>query len=97
MELFFCKVVHQDAQCSERSFVNQNNETKIIKSLNVEISNGLDVIIAEANDALAEQLQKQPLDTTSRYNVSLQFRTNAKKDDTSRRFNSVKLVRIIPV
>lgn len=54
--------------------------TQLIKSVVVEISNGIDTLICEANGALAEHLDKQNIDPNVLVGASIRLTVRETKD-----------------
>lgn len=87
------------APMTEREWTNSNNEKRIIKSVKVTFTDGIDTFVAEATDALAEQLNRDPLETNALYNVFLNFTTRAAKTQNGEEWvmNNVRIKQIAKI
>lgn len=66
---------------------------KVIKSVEVVLTDGIDSIVAEANDSLAEAIAANPLDTSLLHNARITMQVKKRHSDASsgRMFNVVRL------
>lgn len=78
----------------EKSWTPEGGETRNIASVEVTVTNGLDTIVAEANDDLARNLVKakneKTFDFNGFYQVRLRFRVMTSKEKKLK-FNNIRL------
>lgn len=92
MENYF--KITEVGQLVERDWTPENGQKKTIASVEVTLTNGIDVLVAEANDDLARNIasmvEKKELDTTALWNVRLKFAVRKSKDKGIA-FNSIRI------
>lgn len=92
MESYF--KITEVGQLVERDWTPENGQKKTIASVEVTLTNGIDVLVAEANDDLARNIasmvEKKELDTTALWNVRLKFAVRKSKDKGIA-FNSIRI------
>lgn len=92
MENYF--KISEVSQLVERDWTPENGQKKTIASVEVVLTNGIDVLVAEANDDLARNIasmvEKKELDTTALWNVRLKFAVRKSKDKGIL-FNSIRI------
>lgn len=89
---FFARVINQ-GQLVERTWTNEKGENKVIASIEVTLSTGLDSIVVEANDDLARSIAngKLPIDGFFCCRVKAAVRESKEKKI---KFNSLRLIDI---
>lgn len=89
------RVINQ-GELVTRNWQNSQGETKVIKSVELTLSDGIDTFVAEANDSLAESINTQPLDQDGLYAARCRIlvREWENKDHVKVRSTSVKLINI---
>lgn len=87
---FFARVINQ-GELIERPWTNERGEKKVIASIEVTLSNGLDLMVVEANDDLARSIAngKLPIDGLFRCRVKATVRESKEKKI---KFNSLRLL-----
>lgn len=87
------------APMTEREWTNSNNEKKIIKSVKVTFTDGIDTFVAEATDALAEQLNREPLEPQALYNAIITMTTRTAKTQNGEEWvmNNVRIKQIAKI
>lgn len=92
MENYF--KISEVGQLVERDWTPENGQKKTIASVEVTLTNGMDVLVAEANDDLARNIasmvEKKELDTTALWYVRLKFAVRKSKDKGIA-FNSIRI------
>lgn len=92
MENYF--KISEVGQLVERDWTPENGQKKTIASVEVTLTNGIDVLVAEANDDLARNIasmvEKKELDITALWNVRLKFAVRKSKDKGIA-FNSIRI------
>lgn len=78
---------------TSRNWTSPSNETVIIKSVELEMTDGVDTFVAEANDKLAEQLNAQPLMEGCYLGIQAQIKVRRwnNKDGVEMRSNTIKI------
>lgn len=98
MENYF--KISEVGQLVERDWTPENGQKKTIASVEVTLTNGIDVLVAEANDDLARNIasmvEKKELDTTALWNVRLKFAVRKSKDKGIA-FNSIRIFDMVKV
>ena len=81
----------------EREFTKQDGTKAVIKSKEIQLSTGLDQLVAEANDALAEQLERFQPSANTMYaaQLALTVQESRKADQGGRLFTSIRLKRLV--
>lgn len=92
MENYF--KIAEVGQLVEREWTPENGQKKTIASVEITLTNGIDVLVAEATDDLARNIvsmvEKKELDTTALWNVGLKFAVRKSKDKGIA-FNSIRI------
>jgi len=90
--------VKNQGTLQERDWTNERTgEKKVIKSLTLEVTDGIDTFLVEANDAQAEALAKSPLKTDALYGLRCRMVVNEKTTENGqkRRFTNIKVINIV--
>lgn len=89
------RVLNQLPMCS-REWTPENGDKKLIKSVDVVMTDGIDTFTAEATDDKAEVLNNNPLDDDTIYAVQLRMsvRTWKNRDGVDVRSNSIRIINI---
>lgn len=84
---------------TSRNWTSPSNETVIIKSVELEMTDGVDTFTAEANDKLAEQLNASPLMEGAFYGIQAQIKVRRwnNKDGVEMRSNTIKITTLTQV
>lgn len=93
------RVVNQSPLIS-RNWTNSRNESVVIRTVELELSDGIDNFVAEATDTLADQLNASPLSagTVVCVQARLQVRRwTSSQSGTEQRATSVKLIKVCPL
>lgn len=81
----------------EKPWTNSKGENVKIASVEITLTNGLDVIVAEANDDLARsivtQISEREFDLCALYLARLQFNVRTSKEKKIK-FNSIKILKL---
>lgn len=82
-----------------REWTPENGEKKLIKSVEVVMSDGNDTFTAEAADNMAEVLNEHPLDKEMIHSVQVRMsvRSWKTKDDKEVRNNTIRIINIKPL
>ena len=82
----------------ERDWTNERTgEKKVIKSLTLEVTDGIDTFLVDASDTLAEALAKSPLRTDVLYGLRCRMVVNEtmRESGEKRRFTNIKIINIV--
>ena len=81
----------------EREFTKQDGTKAVIKSKEIQLSTGIDQLVAEANDALAEHLERFQPSANTMYaaQLALTVQESRKADQGGRLFTSIRLKRLV--
>lgn len=91
------KVIGQGVY-TETPWTNRNGETKVIRSVEVELTDGIDGFVGEANDALATDLNQSPLVLGSWVRAQctlMAVEGKAQDGRPARKFNRVRINRLV--
>ncbi|MDT3388371.1 MAG: hypothetical protein LIR46_11515 [Bacteroidota bacterium] len=80
-----------------RSYTRQNGEQVTIKNVNVVLTDGIDTFVAEAGGRLADQLEAEPLDSSSFYRVQCNLEVYSWTNKDSKVTDYATRVRIIKI
>ena len=88
--------VQEQKPLETREWRKDDGEVVVIKSVQLQLKSGTDVIMCEANDKLAERIAANPLDVNYLYVANLSFSPRKGKDKNGNEmfFQKIKLTEI---
>lgn len=80
-----------------REWTPENGQAKIIKSVSVKMTDGIDTFVGEATDQLAEVIDKTPLNKDHIHAVQTRIRVNTwkTKDGKDAMSNNITIIKIV--